>query len=226
MRRRATSRRSRSRWRRAAAEVGVDFIGGFSALVHKGIGDGDAPSDRLDPRSARRHRARVLERERRDHPRGHQHGRRPADGRGHQGDRRGDRRARLRSAARSSSCSPTRSRTTRSWPAPSTARASRTRRSTSASRARASSARSSSALPKDADLTEVAEAIKGTAFKITRAGELVAREAARRLGRAVRHRRPVARARRPPRATRSPTSSRRWAWCAPAPRARPRRWRC
>ncbi len=38
------------------------------------------------------------------------------------------------------------------------------------------------ALPKDADLTAVAEAIKGTAFKITRAGELVAREAARRLG--------------------------------------------
>lgn len=37
------------------------------------------------------------------------------------------------------------------------------------------------ALPKDADLTAVAEAIKGTAFKITRAGELVAREAARRL---------------------------------------------
>lgn len=27
---------------RAAREVGVDFIGGFSALVHKGTGDGDA----------------------------------------------------------------------------------------------------------------------------------------------------------------------------------------
>ena len=37
-------------------------------------------------------------------------------------------------------------------------------------------------LPKDADLTTVAEAIKATAFKITRAGELMAREAARRLG--------------------------------------------
>jgi uncharacterized protein (UPF0210 family) len=37
-------------------------------------------------------------------------------------------------------------------------------------------------LPADADLTEVAEAIKATAFKITRMGELVAREAARRLG--------------------------------------------
>lgn len=39
-----------------------------------------------------------------------------------------------------------------------------------------------SSLPKDADLTAVAEAIKATSFKITRAGELVAREAARRLG--------------------------------------------
>ena len=37
-------------------------------------------------------------------------------------------------------------------------------------------------LPKDADLTTVAEAIKATAFKITRAGELMAREAAKRLG--------------------------------------------
>ncbi len=38
------------------------------------------------------------------------------------------------------------------------------------------------ALPRDADLTTVAEAIKATAFKITRVGELVAREAAKRLG--------------------------------------------
>ncbi len=38
------------------------------------------------------------------------------------------------------------------------------------------------ALPKDADMTAVAEAIKATSFKITRAGELMAREAARRLG--------------------------------------------
>ena len=37
-------------------------------------------------------------------------------------------------------------------------------------------------LPKDASMTEVAEAIKATTFKITRAGELVAREAAKRLG--------------------------------------------
>jgi uncharacterized protein (UPF0210 family) len=37
-------------------------------------------------------------------------------------------------------------------------------------------------LPQDADLTTVAETIKATAFKITRAGELMAREASRRMG--------------------------------------------
>ena len=37
-------------------------------------------------------------------------------------------------------------------------------------------------MPDDADMTEVAEAIKATAFRITRAGELMAREAAKRLG--------------------------------------------
>jgi uncharacterized protein (UPF0210 family) len=37
-------------------------------------------------------------------------------------------------------------------------------------------------LPSDADLTQVAEAIKATTFKITRAGELIAREASKRLG--------------------------------------------
>ncbi len=37
-------------------------------------------------------------------------------------------------------------------------------------------------LPKDASLMEVAEMIKKTAFKITRAGELMSREASRRLG--------------------------------------------
>ena len=37
-------------------------------------------------------------------------------------------------------------------------------------------------MPKDANITEIAEAIKATAFKITRAGELMAREASKRLG--------------------------------------------
>ena len=37
-------------------------------------------------------------------------------------------------------------------------------------------------MPEDADMTSIAEAIKATAFKITRAGELMAREASKRLG--------------------------------------------
>ena len=37
-------------------------------------------------------------------------------------------------------------------------------------------------MPADADITAIAEAVKTTAFKITRAGELIAREASRRLG--------------------------------------------
>ncbi len=37
-------------------------------------------------------------------------------------------------------------------------------------------------MDKDADITSIAEAIKATAFKITRAGELMAREASKRLG--------------------------------------------
>jgi hypothetical protein len=37
-------------------------------------------------------------------------------------------------------------------------------------------------ISKDADITSIAEAIKATAFKITRAGELISREASKRLG--------------------------------------------
>lgn len=37
-------------------------------------------------------------------------------------------------------------------------------------------------MPQDADITQLSEAIKATAFKITRAGELMARQAAERLG--------------------------------------------
>ena len=37
-------------------------------------------------------------------------------------------------------------------------------------------------MPQDADLTSIAEAIKATAFKITRAGELMSQEASKRLG--------------------------------------------
>ena len=47
-------------------------------------------------------------------------------------------------------------------------------------------------LPKDAPMDEVAELVKRTAFKITRLGQLVANLASRRLGVPARHHRPVA----------------------------------
>ena len=167
---------------RAAAEVGVDFIGGFSALVQKGIGEGDrrlidsipaalATTERVcssvNVASTRAginmdavlRMAEIVKETAELH-----------------------RRSRRHSAAASSSSSATWSRTTRSWPVPSTARASPTPSSTSASPGPGVVRAVVSSMPDDADLTAVAEAIKATAFKITRAGELVAREAARRLG--------------------------------------------
>ena len=77
-------------------------------------------------------------------------------------------------------------------------------------------------LPKDADITSVAEAIKATAFKITRAGELMAREASKRLG-VQQGILDLSLAPPRPRATRWPRSSRPSAWdsaAAPAPRPR------
>ena len=70
-------------------------------------------------------------------------------------------------------------------------------------------------LPDSADLMEVAETIKKTAFKITRAGELMSREAASRLG--------VEKGivDLPPPATRSQKSSRSSAWASAAAPARP-----
>ena len=68
------------------------------------------------------------------------------------------------------------------------------------------------------DLVDVAETIKRMAFKVTRAGELIGREVARRLGAAgaLRHRRSVARRRRRRSAIRSPRSWRRWGSRRPA----------
>ena len=73
---------------RAAREVGVNFIGGFSALVQKGFTTGD----RLHSRGACTHRARLRERERRLDARGHQHGRCGGDGPRYQKVRRAHRR--------------------------------------------------------------------------------------------------------------------------------------
>ncbi len=71
-------------------------------------------------------------------------------------------------------------RTTRSWPAPSTAPASPRPSSTSASPG-PGVVRAVLSQMDDADLGELSETIKRTAFKITRVGELVGREVAERL---------------------------------------------
>ena len=84
-------------------------------------------------------------------------------------------------ARQSLSYSATRRRTTPSWRARSTARASRTALSTWASPARARCVRLGPTA-RDASLDTVAELIKRTAFKITRMGQLVGNLASERLG--------------------------------------------
>ena len=62
-------------------------------------------------------------------------------------------------------------------------------------------------LPSGAPMHEVAEEIKRTVFKITRVGEHVGREVARRLGRPLRHRGHLTGADHVPRVTAWPRSS-------------------
>ena len=111
---------------RAAREIGVNFIGGFSALVHKGFTPGDHALIAAIPRALAATEMGVrLGQHRLDQGR-HQHGCGGADGAGDQG-RPPDSPPPPTAWARPSWwCSATRSRTTRSWPAPSTAWASRT----------------------------------------------------------------------------------------------------
>ena len=78
----------------------------------------------------------------------------------------------------------------------------------------------------DADLGELSETIKRTAFKITSMGELVGREMAEKTRRRVRYCGPVARALRPQRAIQLLISSRSWASKDAALTARRPRWRC
>ena len=206
----SASRSRRSRWsrRRASAD---DFVpladtldarrrGGGRRLHRRLLGaraqGHDGGRRRLIasiPRGAGGHRARLRLGQRRHDARRHQHGRRRARWAASSGRPPSSPPTRGPSAAPSSSCSATASRTTRSWPAPSTAPASRTASSTSASPAPAWCARAGAAPPTPTSARSPA-IIKRTAFKITRVGELVGPRGLGAARRAVRHRRPVARA--------------------------------
>ena len=105
----------------ARRETGVNFVGGFSALVQKGMTPADEKLIRSIPRAPRGDGARLLERQRRLDQGRHKHGRRRDDGPRHKGDGGAHPPPRAASAARSSSYSATPWRTTPSWPAPSTA---------------------------------------------------------------------------------------------------------
>ena len=71
---------------RAAKTCGVNFIGGYSALVQKGMTAADEKLDPLHPGGAGPDGAGMLVCERWLHQGGHQHGRRGPDGPHHQGD--------------------------------------------------------------------------------------------------------------------------------------------
>ena len=68
---------------RAAKEMGVNFLGGYSALMHKGA---TLAAAGFHPRSALHDRAALLLYQRRQHPRGHQYERRTRNGRNYQKD--------------------------------------------------------------------------------------------------------------------------------------------
>ena len=72
---------------RAAHETGVNFIGGFSALAHKGFYEKRPASYQLHPRRAHADGARLFEREPRLDESGHKHGRRRAHGQDNKADR-------------------------------------------------------------------------------------------------------------------------------------------
>lgn len=65
---------------RAAKDVGVNFIGGYSALVQKGLQRRRPRADRIHPACARRDGLRLLLRQHRLHQGRHQHGCRRHDG--------------------------------------------------------------------------------------------------------------------------------------------------
>ena len=102
----------------AAREVGVNFIGGYSALVQKGFTRGDRHLIDDHSRSPRHDREGLRLGQCGFDPGRDQHGCRLPHGKGDQGDLASRRRTGTGSAAPSWSSSPTCPKTTRSWPGP------------------------------------------------------------------------------------------------------------
>ena len=61
----------------AAEEMGVNFLGGYSALTQKGMTRAERAVDSVHPRGAVYHPAALLQRECGQHPRGPEHERHP-----------------------------------------------------------------------------------------------------------------------------------------------------
>ena len=124
----------------AGKKVGVNFVGGYTALVHKGLLGGRPAPHRVHPPRTGRDGHRLQLGEHRCHQGGPEYGRHQADGRGRQEGQRAHRRPSVASAQQSWWSSATRPRTIPLWRVPSTAPVSPTARSTSASPAPARSA--------------------------------------------------------------------------------------
>ena len=170
------------RWTKPRDTVGVDFIGGFSALVEKQASRIDEELMAALPRGAGGHERVCASVNVATTRAGHQHGRRAHDGRGDQGDRRahggpdGDRLRQARRLRQRRAGQPVHGR-----------RVPRLRRGRRGDQRRhlrpgRGGRRARGVCRRTRRLQDIAEEIKRTVFKITRVGEHVGREVARRLG--------------------------------------------
>ena len=206
LRRRRTTFPLPSRSTAPPRPCGVNFIGGFSALVQKGMTDADRAAHRRHSRGAGRRPTLSARPSTSARPR-------PAStwtrcalmGQHRQGRGGAHRRLRTASAARSSWCSATLWRITPLWPARSTASA-RPERVINVGVSGPGVVYHALQSVKGQPFDVVAETVKKTAFRITRMGQLVAQEASRAARYAVRHRRSLPRAHARRRRQRGPYS--------------------
>ena len=178
----------------AADAVGVDFIGGFSALVQKGASRIDEELMAALPAALAETAARLRLGERGHHPRrastwtpcalmGETSSRRPPHA---TADRDGFGCAKLVVFANMPEDNPFMAGAFHGVGEPEAAI------NVGVSGPGRGRARAASACRRTRDLHAVAEEIKRTAFKVTRVGELIGREVAAPPGRGLRHRRPLA----------------------------------